>query len=537
VRVQAGSGQRPQKGEGMMLNVSALLTPDNFNHPTDEIQLLETHISWVILTGHFAYKIKKPVNLGFLDFSSLAKRQHYCEEELRLNRRLAADIYVDVIPIHGTHAEPHFRPDSEIIDYAVKMRQFPQAAQLDRLLYADALPTRYLDAIADSVAQFHLTVDKADRQGPYGEPAKVWHPVEENFAQIRERETNSTVLLQLQTLYDWCRDCYEHLVPVLVQRKQDGFVRECHGDLHLRNIAWFEDHPVIFDCIEFNPDLRWIDVMSDVAFLFMDLIDRGQPAMAYRFLDRYLACTGDYAGIAVLPFYVVYRAMVRAKVDRIRLSQPDISDAERTSGQQEFADYLHLASSFTQHPTPVLILTWGLSGSGKSTVADQLLPALPAIRVRSDVERKRLAGLDAMMRAGTEIGTGIYTDEMSDRTYACLLQLASTILSAGFTMIVDAAFLKAARREPFAKLARQLHVPFIILQCQASEAVLRQRLRARQHDASDADLAVLEHQIQTLIPLNEREATHAIPVNTEQDIDIAAILRHIQQHCQEELHV
>ena len=278
-----------------MLNVAALLTPESFNHPVTRIELLETHISWVILTGPYAYKIKKPVNLGFLDFSTLAQRQHFCKEELRLNRRLAPDIYLDVILIRGTADSPHFGGAGDVIDYAVKMRQFPQAAQLDRLLQQDKLPSEYLDAIAEVVAQFHDNIEKASATSQYGEPAQVWQPVAENFAQIRERETRTALLKQLATLHDWSLSNFERLKPVFSQRKHDGFVRECHGDLHLRNIAWFEDKPLIFDCIEFNPDLRWIDVISDLTFLFMDLIDRAQPALAYRLLNRYLTHTGDYA--------------------------------------------------------------------------------------------------------------------------------------------------------------------------------------------------------------------------------------------------
>jgi len=530
---QAATG----RGEGMTLNVAILLSPGNFDHPVDDIQLLETHISWVILTGNYVYKIKKPVNFGFLDFSSLDQRKHFCEEELRLNRRLAADIYLDVVPIYGSPAEPHFTAEGEIIDYAVKMRQFPQEAQLDRLLQAKAFTSKHLDAIADAVADFHMTIEKADAQSPYGEPERVWQPVEENFAQIRERESDTAILQQLQTLADWSRSSFEHLRPVLSQRKQDGFVRECHGDLHLRNIAWFEDHPVIFDCIEFNPNLRWVDVISDLAFLFMDLIDRGQAAMAYRMLDRYLSRTGDYSGVAVLPFYVVYRAMVRAKVDRIRLSQPDITATEHEQGLKEFAGYIQLANSFVHRATPVLILTWGLSGSGKTTVTDKLIPALGAIRLRSDVERKRLAGLDAMTRAGSGVDSGIYTPEMSECTYTYLLQQARSILAAGFAVIVDAAFLDAARRAPFAKLAEQMHLPFVILQCEASEVCLRERIRARQHDASDADLAVLEHQLHELTPITGNEMAHVIHVNTELDTDVTALINQIMGHAQEVVHV
>lgn len=513
-----------------MLDVTKLLTPDNYDHPVSRLELLETHISWVILTGPFAYKIKKPVNLGFLDFSSLEKRRHFCEEELRLNRRLAPHIYLAVVPLRGSVQEPHFSDHGELIDYAVKMRQFPQTAQLDRLLQEGALQTEYLDAIADVIARFHLQVAASAPDDDYGGLAQVWQPVAENFAQIRERETAPNILKQLDDLFAWSLAQFERLQPDLQQRKQSGFVRECHGDLHLRNIAWFEDKPVIFDCIEFNPQLRWIDVISDLAFLFMDLIDRGQQEWAYRLLDRYLMRTGDYAGLAVLPFYVVYRAMVRAKVDRIRLSQADVGPAERATGQREYCAYLQLAQRFSAQPKPTLFITWGLSGSGKSTISSELLEQVGAVRLRSDVERKRLAGIDFMAQAPAAVAEGIYTTEMTERTYSHLLRLSEVILAAGFSVIVDAAFLEVDKRAAFSDLARRMRVPFIILQCTASAICLRQRVRARRNDVSDANLAILEHQLQHLKPLAQDESYDAINVDTEHTVDIQQLLGRIREH-------
>ena len=520
-----------------MLNVSALLSPQNFDHPITGIELLETHISWVILTGAYAYKIKKPVNFGFLDFSTLPQRLHFCEEELRLNQRLAPDIYLAVVPIRGSAAAPHFNGSGDVIDYAVKMRQFPQTAQLDRLLQQGSLRAEYLDAIAELVARFHQTVATADAHTPFGEPAQVWQPVVENFTQIRERDVPETSRDLLGVLETWSQTSFKQLESVLSRRKRDGFVRECHGDLHLRNIAWFEDRPVIFDCIEFNPNLRWIDVISDLSFLFMDLIDRDQPAFAYRLLNRYLRRTGDYAGLTLLPFYFVYRAMVRAKVDRIRLSQADVPDAERATGEQEYAGYLQMAHDFITRPKPVLMITWGLSASGKTTVSDGLLEAMGAIRLRSDVERKRLAGLDFMTRAGAQVGSGIYSPEMSERTYEYLLQQAEAILAAGFPVIVDAAFLEAKRRTPFAGLAQRLQLPFVILQCVASASCLRQRICQRQHDASDADLAILEHQLAQYKPLASDELDYTISIDTERNLDLPELVKHIRQHATDKAYV
>ena len=513
-----------------MLNVAALLTPQTYNHPVTALELLETHISWVILAGAYAYKIKKPVDFGFLDFSTLEKRHHFCQEELRLNRRLAPDIYLDVIQIRGTTDSPHFGGDGEVIDYAVKMRQFPQSAQLDRLLQNGLLRSEYLDAIAEVVARFHLDIDKASASSAFGEPEQVWQPVAENFAQIRERETRIAPRSQLDTLYNWSVASYERLKPVFSQRKRSGFVRECHGDLHLRNIAWFEGKPVIFDCIEFNPDLRWIDVISDLTFLFMDLIDRDQSALAYRLLDRYLTRTGDYAGLSVLPFYFIYRALVRAKVNRIRLSQADVSALERMTDEKEFAGYLQLANEFITRAKPKLMITWGLSASGKTSMSNGLLEVMGAIRIRSDVERKRLAGLDHTSRATAGVAEGIYTPEMNQRTYAYLLDQARTILDAGFSVIVDAAFLDVQQRAPFAQLAKQMQLPFVILQCVACASSLRGRICQRQHDASDADLVILEHQLSQFKPLSSDELQYTIIIDTEQDIDLVQLAERIEEH-------
>ena len=470
------------------------------------------------------------MDFGFLDFSTLALRRHYCEEELRLNQRLAPDMYLAVVPVRGRAEAPGFNIAGEVIDYAVKMRQFPQAAQLDRILQQNGLQIEYLDAIAEVVAQFHLTIEKADETSEFGEPQRIWQPVAENFDQIRKLETNAATLQQLDSLYSWSLNSFEQLKPVFVQRKRDGFVRECHGDLHLRNIAWFENKPIIFDCIEFNPNLRWIDVISDLTFLFMDLIDRGQSTMAYRLLDRYLMHTGDYAGLRVLPFYFVYRAMVRAKVDRLRLSQSNVPAAERTAEEQEFTGYLNLANTFVSRPQPFLMITWGLSASGKSTISAGLLEMIGAIRLRSDVERKRLAGIDFMTRAKAQVGDGIYTPQMSDRTYAHLLRQAEAILTAGFPVIVDAAFLDAERRTPFAQLAQQMKLPFMILQCEASASSLRARICQRRHDASDADLAILEHQLSQLQPLLSSESSYTIAIDTEQDLDLPQLVKRIKQH-------
>ncbi|UCB55762.1 MAG: AAA family ATPase [Thiotrichales bacterium] len=509
--------------------IRGLLRPDAYDHPVSEIRLIETHISWVILTGNFAYKIKKPVNLGFLDFSTLDKRRFCCNEELRLNSRLAAPIYLEVLPITGSATQPALKDQGEAIEYVIKMIQFPQQAQLDNMLADGKLDKVHMDAIATLVAGFHQRADVAADDSVFGDPEHVYQPVAENFLQIRQHLHTDNYDADLAVLEDWSRQSFESLQTVFKQRKRDGFIRECHGDMHLRNLVWFDGEPLAFDCLEFNPALRWIDTLSEVAFLVMDLQDRQQPELAQRFLNSYLEKSGDYQGLQVLRFYLVYRALVRAKVDAIRAGQAGISDAEKHEAEKEFLAYLELARSYTRRRQPALIITRGLSASGKSTITQPLLELIGAIRIRSDVERKRLFGILPDADGKAAIGKGIYSAEAGIKTYQKLAELADTILAVGFTVIVDAAFLEFAQREPFSQLANKSGVPFIILEFTASADTLRQRIKARTRDVSDADLSVLEHQLATTEPIRDSELSRLISINTEATVDASTLRERIHE--------
>jgi aminoglycoside phosphotransferase family enzyme/gluconate kinase len=514
--------------EGGSLLIKRLMQPALFDHPVENMQLVETHISWVILTGSYAYKIKKPVDLGFLDFSTLEKRHFYCEEELRLNRRLAADYYLAVVPVTGTVEQPRWGGTAEVIEYAVKMRQFPQDAQLDRLLASGQVQPGYMDAFAELIANFHAGILVADSSSSHGSAEHVYQPVNGNFSLLEKRITAPELRSLLDSLRQWSQNAFSTMKALFRQRKEQGFVRECHGDMHLRNMAWINGRPLVFDCIEFNPELRWIDVISEIAFLVMDLMQRREPELAWRFLNAYLAHTGDYAGLRLLPFYLTYRAMVRAKIAAIRQNQADISAAESEEAAQELAGYLHLARQCSQRRKPMLLITRGLSASGKSTLSSRLLEDLGAIRVRSDVERKRLFGVSMDATDRYSFGEGIYSSDASRKTYEKLLQLAGMILDAGFPVIVDAAFLKAEQRKPFQMLAQTRGLPYVILELNASPTTLRERIRRRKNDVSDADLDVLERQFQSWEKLGAEEQPSAIAIDTEKALQVEALLRQIQ---------
>ena len=488
-------------------------------------------------SAQYAYKIKKPLNLGFLDFSTLEKRRYYCIEELRLNQRLAPHIYLEVITIGGTAEVPILGDTDTPIEYAVKMRQFKPEAQLDCMVSRSELKPSHIDQLAEVIATFHSRIAVADSDTLYGQPIQVHQPVMENFDQIRPHLTTATDIAQLEQLRVWSAVEFDLHKETFQYRKNNRFIRECHGDLHLRNIALLKDGITLFDCLEFNENLRWIDIISEVAFLIMDLDNRSHSTLAWRFLNAYLQATGDYAGLGVLRYYLVYRALVRAKVACIRLTQervnlpredlaqthlnPPQSQTDPTqqhAAYQQYKNYINLAERYTQHNNSRLIITHGLSGSGKTTYTQSLLESLGAIRLRSDVERKRLASLPSQTRSSSGVGSGLYTSAASQHTYDYLADLAHAIIQSGYTVIIDATFLKHEQRELFRHLADSLRVPFVILDCQAPEKVLRTRIIQRMHegrDASEADLAVLDHQLANHDPLTAEEMTCTLTITAD----------------------
>ncbi len=498
--------------------LAALREPARYRHAVERVELLQTHISCVVLAGDYAYKIKKPVNLGFLDFSTLPARRFYCEEELRLNRRTAPALYLEVIPITGSESAPVLGGDGPAIEYALRMRRFAQEALLDRMARRGALAPQHIDALAQSIAAFHAGIGRAGPDQAFGSAGRILAPALQNFEQMLQLVSAKTDLALLARLRDWSAREHAPLAGVLDARKRDGWVRECHGDLHLGNIALLDGVPTPFDCIEFNPDFRWTDVMNEVAFVMMDLADHRLPRLAFRFLNAYLEATGDYAGVRVLRFYLVYRALVRAKVACMRAHQPGIGARAQSDVEHEYRRHLLLAGRLAVAAHPALLIMHGLSGSGKSTIAQSLCEALGAVRLRSDVERKRLFGFAAEARSSSGIAAGLYAPETSERTYARLAELARALLEARYPVIVDAAFLKRSQRDLFAALARESGAAFVIASCAASAATLRSRVAQRERaakDVSEAGLVVLERQLASAEPLEEDETAHAMLVDAE----------------------
>jgi aminoglycoside phosphotransferase family enzyme/predicted kinase len=509
--------QASNEGARLRALVEALQSPDCYPHPVDRVELLETHISWVLLAGDYAYKLKKPVDLGFVDFRSPEARRFYCREEIRLNRRTAPTLYLDVVPIAGRAHAPRVGGKGPVLEHAVRMRRFDQEALLDHIARQGWLSAAHIDALARSIARFHARLAGLPGKPGLGSSGRILAEALRNFAQMEALGLPRVLAEPLAPLRTWTAVEGQALAGWFDARERSGFVRECHGDLHLGNIALIDGAPVAFDGIEFNPGLRWIDMANDIAFTAMDLHAHALPALAHRLLNAWLETTGDYGALPGLRFYLVYRAMVRAKIAAIRASEPGIAPVDRERSLENCASFLRLATQLTRRAQPALLLMHGLSGSGKTTLAQTLLEALGAVRLRSDVERKRLHGLSPLDRAQAEPGQGLYGPEPNRRTYERLAELAASVLDAGFPVIVDAAFLRAAERATFAALASTRRAPFAIVACVAPEAVLGERLAQRARtgaDASDAGLAVLHAQIATHEPLAKRELLQAVIVDT-----------------------
>ncbi|MBL8340577.1 MAG: AAA family ATPase [Rubrivivax sp.] len=488
---------------------------------------VETHISHVLLLGGHAYKFKKVLATSFLDQSTLALRRRACLEELRLNRRLAPDLYLDVVQITGSLDQPALGGLGPVLDVAVKMRAFDESNLWDRLAARGELRAVDIDDLAGRVARLHAGGAAAPADGRFGTPAAARTALLDSLRDLQALAARSgwpaagsREQLELEQLAAWEPAAFERAAPAMAVRLAAGRVRECHGDLHLGNVAREGAHALVFDGIEFNDAFRWLDVMDEAAFMTMDLHAHGLPALGHRFLNAYLEHGGDYDGLRVLGYYLVHRALVRAKVAQLRAAQAagtgtGAGNAALDEALATAARYLRTAAALARARRPALFITHGLSGSGKTTLTQGFVEASGAVRVRADVERKRLAGLQPQQGSRSLPGEGLYTAAMNEATQARLLECANVALQGGWPVVLDATFIRRQARDQALACAAQHGVPFVILRFTAEPQALRTRIRQRLaegRDASEADEAVLEAQMQALEPLQPDERVHTVEV-------------------------
>jgi uncharacterized protein len=497
--------------------IAGLLRPEAYPHSVSTpIRLVETHISWVLLTGEFAYKVKKPLRLSFLDYSTLERRHALCEEELRLNRRHAPDLYVEVSAIGGSLDAPRIDGEGAPVEYAVRMRQFDRGEELGVLLATAAVGSAELAALGRDVARLHERAVPATDVS-HGDPDTVRRITGDNFAELRRLPECAVATAELDGLESVLGDTLERLRVLMHVRRSDGRVRECHGDLHCGNVVRWRGRLTPFDGIEFDPALRFIDVVNDVAFLTMDLAERGRADLRRDVLQAWCESLGDFAGLRLLPYYECYRALVRGKVAALAAAQATSDPARRASAVADCLRYRDWAIARLTPRRPALLVTCGMSGSGKTWLARQVAPVLGALHVRSDVERKRLAGLEPHEDSRSPADGGIYTLEYNEHTYERLEHCADAALAAGENVVVDAACLRRAERHRFLHLAGAHGAPAVILHCRAPEALLRQRLterRAARSDASEAGPELLDRQAGYWEDFDEREQSHLLDVDT-----------------------
>ncbi|MFP4133077.1 MAG: AAA family ATPase [Halothece sp.] len=498
-----------------MVNYNSLIkqlkSPEFYPHPVQSpIEVLQTHISYIFLTGDYAYKLKKPVDLGFLDFSTFEKRRFYCQQELDLNQPIAPDIYLDVLTITLQNETLELNGNGEIVEYILKMRQFPQSALLSEMEEAGTLTESLLEELGKKVARFHQDTKTNDYIREFGEPETIEEAINNNYKQTEKYIGLTQDEIKFKETKAFSDHFFQDNYALLRQRQIDHYIRECHGDLHLKNICYWQDKIQLFDRIEFNEPFRFVDVMYDVAFTVMDLEFRERRDLANIFLNHYLEYTGDWEGVQVLPLYLSRQAYVRGKVNSLMLDDPNVVEEEKEKAKEKASQYYHLAWQYTQPQQGRFWMMSGLSGSGKSTIAREIAKQENAIHLRSDAVRKHLAEID-IEASGDET---IYRPEMTEKTYEKLLEIGSLLASQGWKVILDAKYDRQRLREAVIKEVESHNLPLEIIHCYAPMEVLRDRVSQRTGDISDATPSLLAQQQANAEPFTEREQAYVKTIDT-----------------------
>lgn len=516
---------------GLPQRLTPLLSQRAYPHPVDAVQLVQTHISWILLTGEFAYKIKRPVCYAFIDLRSAERRAFYCAEEIRLNRRFAPELYLKVCDIAIADGEVRIGGPGEVIERAVMMRQFRREEELDTLLAAGRIEPAELETFGRGLADMHARLPVATQAQPWGGPAAIRRIVLDNLEQCIDAAAMFNVGRDVQALRESLEGRLAAGAPWMLVRLASARVRECHGDLHSRNIVRYESRLIPFDCMEFEPAFRWIDVADEIGFLLADLDVQNCPLHAGAFLNGYLAKSGDYQACRLLSLYKAHRSLIRAKVSAVSAADAEPSALE--AARALCVSYIECARVALAPKHPMLILMSGLSGSGKTWLASRLAPPLGAVHLRSDVERKRLAGLAELAHSGSAIEQGLYSREASAHLYEQLAHHAEDVVAGGWTVIVDATFGRRADRARFRELASRLGVELRLIQCRASPEALRARIASRQRagtDASEADMAVLQWQKGNFETYSLDEGLVVIDVASDNDVvpPLASVLARLR---------
>lgn len=489
--------------------LSSLLRPEAYPEPTESVSLQQTHVSWLLFTDRFVYKIKKPVDFGFLNFTTMDRRRFYCHEEVRLNSRLSPDLYEGVIEIRETPDGAVFDGTGRVIDYAVKMQRLPAERMLDRLVETEGLGSDRIRELGRIIAGFHLGAARGSEISRYGELGAIRRNWTESMEQVAPFVPDCIADQHLTAIRAWSERFMTEQEPLFAKRLAEGFIRDCDGDLHLGNIC-LTDRFQIFDCIEFNERFRYIDTAADLAFLLMDFDFHGRSDFASLLLETYMAETGDREILLLLDFYRAYRAFVRGKVTAFRLNDPATPQEERSRAQELATAYFRLARGYLLRPKlpPTLFITCGLMGSGKSSIARLLARELGLAWLRSDRTRKELAGVPVTPGTTADFDAGLYTAEMTEATYGELVRLAEEQLRAGRSVVVDATFCRLKDRDSFRQLGARIGTRCITIAVECPRELLATRLQSRfeaRRDISDGRPDLLDEQAAIFEPPSRDE--------------------------------
>ncbi|MBD1938721.1 bifunctional aminoglycoside phosphotransferase/ATP-binding protein [Microcoleus sp. FACHB-68] len=496
--------------------IQQMLQPAFYCHWVREpVELIQTHSSFVLLTGNYVYKIKKPVNFGLLDYSTLAKRRFFCERELLLNQRGAPDVYLEVLPVTQLGSQFQLGGVGEPVEYALKMRQVPQEALFVNLLQRGLLTEQHLEELGRCVANFHEKSLTNEWVRSFGNLSQIREAIEQNYQRTEKYIEWLLSQEQFADIRRFTDNFFTQNQALFDNRIEKNWIRECHGDLHLSNIAWCQDKVLLFDCIEFNDRLRCVDVMFDLAYAVVDLEVRQRPDLSNIYLNTYIEQTGDWEGLQVLPLYLIRQAYVRAMVTSFLLDDPSVSSEEKEMPAETAKKYYNLAWQYTQPRQGEIILMSGLSGSGKSTVARHLARQTGAIHIRSDAVRKHLGGISLNQRGGENL----YTPEMTHKTYHRLLELGVILAQQGWRVILDGKYDRQAFRLNVMLQCNTHQLPLQIVYCTAPAEVLRDRLNQRKGDIADATADLLPAQQATAEPFTELEQSYVKIIDTTEDLE------------------
>ena len=465
--------------------IQALLDTKIYPDKTDRVELVQTQMSFVFLTGDYVYKIKKPVNLGYLDYSTLGKRHYYCQREVELNQRLCPETYLGVVPIVRTEKNITIGGKGKTIEYAVKMRQLPPEKMLSALLSNNKVSPEMIDRVAQKLAEFHKKAETSYNIGTFGSFDTVRVNTDENFRQTEKYIGITISPEKYRRINDYTSRFIERNTMLFQKRIAGGKIRDCHGDLRAAHIC-VTNGICIYDCIEFNDRFRYCDVASEVAFLAIDLDHYGRADFSHSFVEAYVNSSHDNGLTQILGFYKCYRAYVRGKVESFKLDDPYIDEAEKRQTMEVAVSYFDLAGFYIR-PKPVLFITAGLTGTGKTVLARALAKRTGAVVISSDITRKRLADIPPAEHRFAKFGEGIYTGEFSRLTYDTMFAEARGYLSKGNSVILDASFIKTEERQKAQNLAQETNADYFILECNLAEDQIRQRLTRRLEEGTVSD--------------------------------------------------